>query len=171
MKLHQLESQNCHHQCQFPQNPPPTAVETEEQCTHARDQDIPEGTEEMVPDEWEAETTIRRVLTESGRDSSRKKRRKKKEKTQTLCGMDLLPDKAPNCTRVGFINLQHLSHNRNDSRSRFLIDQMRHYKFNVLMMCEHNVRMHKLEACHNWYERSKQNTGPTVLHLCKQSKQ
>jgi hypothetical protein len=75
-------------------------------------------------------------------------------------GWDLVPDKAPNTTRVGFINLQHLSHNRNDSRSRFLIDQMRHYKFNVLMMCEPIVQMHRFEAYHNWYERSSKTLGP-----------
>ena len=144
----------------IPPEPPPTAGETEEQCTNGQAQDIPEHTEETVPDEWEAEITIRRVLTEVEEIAAERKAEKRRKKLKLYVGWDLVPDKAPNCTRVGFINLKHLSHNRNDSRSRFLIDQMRHYTFNVLMMCEHNVRMHKLEAHHNWYERSSKTLGP-----------
>ena len=144
----------------IPPEPPPNAVGTEEQGTQDRDQNTIEGTEETVPDNWEAEITIRRVLTEVEEIAAERQEEKRRKKLKLFVGWDLLPDKAPNCTRVGFINLQHLSHNKNDSRSRFLIDQMRHYKFNVLMMCEHNVRMHKLEAYHNWYERSSKTLGP-----------
>jgi hypothetical protein len=89
------------------------------------------------------------VLTKAEEIEAERKEEQRHKKLKFYVGWELVPEKAPNTTQVGFVSLIHLSHHRNDSRSRFLIDQMRHCKFNVLMMCEANIQMHKLEAHHS----------------------
>jgi hypothetical protein len=153
----------------FPHHPPPLPIPPEpppdqdnETAPTATDppQETDDNTEGTEPAAWEVETHTRRVLTEEEEIEAAKQEELRRTQLKPYVGWDLVPEKAPNPTRVGFINLQHLSHHRNDSRSRFLIDQMRHYKVNVLMMCEPNVQMHRLEAYHNWYERSSKTLGP-----------
>ena len=83
----------------------------------------------------------------------------KEANLQHHMGHELTPNKPDNHLRVEFNNIGNLPIYQSAHSSRFMIDQLAHYKTDVYMLAELGWNIPRMPAGNSWFERSK-----TTLH-------